>query len=183
MGEPGFGGEPMSELSNKLNGHSKNDELRTPRYLWDWLDRRFRFDLDAAASHENARTDLYCTVDGTYDRHLGLGAGLGEGPYRCGAGDGLTQPWLNSRVYVNPPYSRPLLGQFIEKAIAERDNAEIIVMLVKCDTSTENYRMLERNAHIEHLRRVRYEDENGKLLPAATFASCLAIIRPTEPRS
>lgn len=55
-------------------------------------------------------------------------------------------------------------------------------MLVKCDTSTENYRMLEAHAHIEHLRRVRYEDENGKLLPAATFASCLAIIRPTEPR-
>lgn len=38
------------------------------------------------------------------------------------------------------------------------------------------------NAHIEHLRRVRYEDADGKLLPAATFASCLAIIRPTEPR-
>ena len=172
----------MSDLSNKLNGHSGNDELRTPGYLWDWLNRRFDFDYDAAASHENRRCGMWSTQDGTFGLTPDIWGRTGTEYVRGSLKDGLTYPWKGRRVFVNPPYSRPLLGQFIEKAISERDNAEIIVMLVKCDTSTENYRMLEAHAHIEHLRRVRYEDENGKLLPAATFASCLAIIRPTEPR-
>ena len=38
------------------------------------------------------------------------------------------------------------------------------------------------NAHIEYLRRVEYESDDGTPRPAATFASCIAIIRPTEPR-
>lgn len=165
----------MSELSNKLNGHSGNDELRTPGYLWDWLNRRFRFDYDAAASHENHRSGSYSTIDGSFVE-------TPSGHTQISPADGLMFSWGHRRVFVNPPYSRPLLGQFIEKAIAERDKAEIIVMLVKCDTSTENYRLLAAHAHIEYLGRVRYESETGKLLPAATFASCIAILRPTEPR-
>ncbi len=167
----------MSELSKKLNGYTGNDELRTPAYLWDWLNRRFQFNLDAAASHANAKTDIYCTAEGTFASGRGV---LAPPPWLDD--DGLTYSWACSRVFVNPPYSRPLLGQFIAKAIEERDRANIIVMLVKCDTSTGNYRLLQQYAHIEHLRRVRYEDEAGKLLPAATFASCIAILRPSEPK-
>lgn len=176
---PGVAG--MSALSSKLNGHSGNDELRTPHYLYDWLDGRFRFNLDAAASHENALCDEYCTAEGTFHRPDRLWDKALPELVQDSDKDGLSQAWLNWRVFVNPPYSRPLLGQFIDKAIAEKDAAEIIVMLVKCDTSTENYRRLAANAHIEHLRRVRYESADGVLLPAATFASCIAILRPTEP--
>lgn len=161
----------MSALASKLVGHSRNDEQRTPRYLWDALNRRFRFDLDAAASQANALTRHYSTVEGTF-----------HGASRVTRENGLTYPWRDRRVFVNPPYSRPLMGQFIRKAIEEKDNAEIIVMLTKCDTSTENYRLLAANAHIEYLGRVRYEDEHGKPQPAATFASCIAILRPTEPK-
>lgn len=165
---------------SKLTGHSGNDELRTPAYIYDWLNRRFQFSLDAAATHKNRLADVYCTTEGTF--FLSEWAWEPKVVTPWDERDGLTYPWANSRVFLNPPYSRPLFGQFIEKAIQERDAAEIIVMLVKWDTSTENARLLRQYAHIEELRRVSYDDENGNPLPAATFASAIAILRPTEPR-
>ena len=172
----------MSELSNKLNGHSGNDELRTPGYLFNWLCRRFRFTFDAAASNDNHRCEVWATADGVYGLDQDCWGRTGPAYSKLSEKDGLSVPWAHQRVFVNPPYSRPLLGQFITKAIEERDAADIIVMLVKCDTSTENFRLLQQYSHIEYLRRVRYDDEDGNPLPAATFASCLAILRPSEPR-
>jgi phage N-6-adenine-methyltransferase len=165
----------MSAGGAALQGHTGNDELRTPDYLYDWLNRRFAFNFDAAASHENARCPEYATVDGVWERDE-------CGPILWGDENGLTTSWEDRRVFLNPPYSRALLFQFIGKAIEERDHAEIIVMLVKWDTSTGNSRLLEQFAHIEPLRRVRYCDPDGKPLPAATFASAIAILRPSEPR-
>lgn len=151
----------------ELVGHSKNDEIGTPQWLFDWLDRRFNFDYDAAASHENAKCWRYSTAEATWtaDGHRMKG-------------DGLTYSWEALRVFVNPPYSRPLMGQFIEKAIEERNDAEIVVMLVKYDASTANARLIRDHFHIEYLPRVKYEGmEQG-----ATFPSVVAIVRPDVPR-
>ena len=165
----------MPTEGTKLTGHSRNDELRTPDYIYDWLNRRFAFNFDAAASHENRRCWEYATVEGKFEAD-------GSGYWLTGTEDGLTCLWEDYRVFVNPPYSRGLLEAFVDKAIEERDNAEIIVMLVKVDTSTRWWRKLAEASHIEFLRRVRYLDETGKPLPAATFASAIAIIRPSEPK-
>jgi hypothetical protein len=159
---------------SKLNGHSKNDELRTPAYIYDWLNRRFRFTCDAAATIENTKCASFFVGPCVRDQMGPTTTLICE----CA----LCSSWKGQRVFLNPPYSRPLFGQFIESSIEERDNAEIIVMLVKWDTSTENARLLRQYAHIEELRRVQYDDENGNPLPAATFASAIAILRPSEPR-
>lgn len=168
----------MAAKGAKLTGHSRNDELRTPRYIYDWLNGRFQFDFDGASTVENHLCQYFATQDGTF----WCPNWPDELAVQISAADGLTTPYLGMRVFINPPYSRPLLGQFIQKVVDEKDSADCIVMLTKVDTSTAWWRLLKANAHIEYLKRVSYDDENGNPLPPSTFASAIAILQPTEPR-
>lgn len=165
----------MATKGSKLTGHSNNDEMQTPKYIWNWLNKRFLFNYDAASSHSNHLCQMYSTQDGTFKVDM-------PGQYTTySPEDGLTFPWHGLRVFLNPPYSRPLLAKFIAHAVEQKDNANCAVLLVKVDTSTAWWRLLAENAHIEYLRRVAYDDENGNPLSPATFASAIAIMRPTEP--
>ena len=148
---------------NELTGHSGNDEIGTPQWLYDDLTRRFKFDYDAAASHINAKAVAYSTIEGSF-RYGGLLSTV----------DGLGLEWADRRVFVNPPYGHPRFRLFIEKAIAERNSAEIIVMLAKYDSSTENGRLLREHFHLEYLPRIKYAGMDN----AATFASVIAIAKP-----
>lgn len=155
----------------ELVGHSGNDEIGTPQWLWDELHRRFKFTMDAAASLSNYKLDWdgwVCTKDGTYWMNRPAAPRLES------TESGLEASWAGGRVFVNPPYSTPLFSQFIEKAVEERNNADIIVMLVKWDTSTANARRLRQYAHIEEVPRITYENQKSP----ASFASAIAIIRP-----
>lgn len=35
------------------------DTIRTPQYIFDWLDSKYKFNVDLAASDEHHFTDLY----------------------------------------------------------------------------------------------------------------------------
>lgn len=50
--------------------------------------------------------------------------------------NGLEKPW-SGNVWLNPPYSADLIGQFAEKAVKERPNYEQIIVLVNNATETE----------------------------------------------
>lgn len=152
-----------------LAGSSGNDEIRTPRWLFDQLNEQFQFDYDPFASHENALTDFYSTADGTYST-----GGHMEDPAH-----GLQYPWMGCRVFMNPPYSRGLVMRCIEKAVSERNNAAIIVALVKADTSTKWFQLLMEHSFIEWLpRRVKYEHPNPpKGWSGASFPSAIALLR------
>ena len=152
----------------ELVGHSGNDEITTPHELFDWLNRRFRFDYDAFASHENALCDYYSTETGTFSKDFRNPPALED------SNDGLSHGWAMRRVYWNPPYSQPLMRHAIEKAIEERNSAEISVGLVKCDTSTKNFELLQRYFHIEYQPRIKY----GGMKQGATFASAIVIAKP-----
>ena len=153
-----------------LTGHSGNDEIGTPDALYEWLDRRFQFNYDAFASHANHLCTTYSTMDGTFeDWHS-------DGRHYITGEDGLEYGWQGARVFWNPPYSRPLFGLAVDKAIAERNNVEISAGLVKWDTSTESCRKLMQYAHVELLKRVQYKGMKA----AATFASAIVIMRPDE---
>lgn len=158
-----------------MNGHSRNDEIGTPDDLFQWLERRFIFSYDAFASHTNALLPLYSTQEGTFEIPGGYPAASAI-HLPVSDEDGLTFPWEGRRVFWNPPYSRPLFGQAIEKAIEERNAAEISVGLVKVDTSTKNWALLEKYAHVEWLPRVKYKGQKQ----AATFHSAIAIMRPDK---
>ena len=84
--------------------------------------------------------------------------------------DGLMIEWKD-KTYVNPPYSKPLL--WIEKAIEENKKGKTIVMLLRMDTSTKWFKLLQENGAI-------FLWVNGRLrfnnLKPANFPSMLVIL-------
>ena len=81
------------------------------------LHKRFRFTVDAAASHANARLERYWTADD----------------------DALMLPWTAERVWCNPPYSHPNLESWTAKAWDEQQAAEVIVMLVPANRTEQQW--------------------------------------------
>lgn len=75
------------------------------------------------------------------------------------ADDGLTQPWFG-RVWLNPPYSRPLLGRFMRR-MAEHDRG---VALIFARTETADFfgSVWDRASGLLFLRgRLRFYREDG----------------------
>lgn len=48
---------------NEVLFSSKSDEWATPQYLFDELDKEFHFDIDACATDENHKCDVYYTKE------------------------------------------------------------------------------------------------------------------------
>ena len=78
------------------------------------LNDRFRFTIDVAASRNNTKV---------------------TGRYYTRADDGLALSWAGERVWCNPPYS--VIAPWVEKAWAEADTAELIVMLLPANRTEQ----------------------------------------------
>ncbi|MDY0650375.1 phage N-6-adenine-methyltransferase [Pasteurella multocida] len=112
------------------------DHYRTPKYVFNWLDRRFYFLIDGCASEHNARCSTY----------------IGDG-INAAAPDFLTFEPLEQvietaeatlRIFVNPPYSNPL--PFVQRAAELRNAGYLVVMLLPADKSTKWYQVIQDNA-------------------------------------
>tara|TARA_R100000808_G_C2154455_1_gene165402 strand:- start:2646 stop:3248 length:603 start_codon:yes stop_codon:yes gene_type:complete len=75
---------------------SKDDAWRTPPHVFDYFNKIYKFNVDAACTTENALCSTHITKEQ----------------------DALTQCWSDygNRVFLNPPYSRKWIGQFMHKA-------------------------------------------------------------------
>ena len=70
----------------------ESDLWETPRWLFDELNREFRFTLDPCATKKNAKCKkFYSKKD-----------------------DGLSKSWKGERVFMNPPYGR-VIGAWVKK--------------------------------------------------------------------
>lgn len=112
------------------------DEWYTPKEIIDSLGK---FDLDPCAPV----TPLWSTADIMYDiTH-----------------DGLKQEW-NGRVWLNPPYSRPLIEKFI-KRMAEHNNG-IALLFNRCDNKMFQDIIFEKAIAMKFLRnRIRFFRPDG----------------------
>lgn len=104
-------------------GATERDNLGTDPELFAKLDSRFGFNLDVCATPQNAKCDVFFTLED----------------------DGLAQPWVG-RIWCNPPYSQ--IGAWVQKAWAEWERrgsfpapitADVIVMLLPANRPEQKW--------------------------------------------
>ena len=107
------------------------DLWQTPQFVFDYYDRRFGFEIDLAASANNALCDEYCTEqedallhDTFQDKLYNLGLIEDGAEYN------------KPSVWCNPPYSdlTPWVSKCVEYA---KTYGATIVMLIPADTSVK----------------------------------------------
>lgn len=157
-------------MNNALMFSSKSDEWSTPQDLFDELNATFLFDVDLAATAENAKVPIFYTKEMDSLSISWSGDTTRKDGPACG--------WLNS------PYSRGLCGKFIAKAAEERRKGFLTVMLLPARTDTKVF-----HAHIYDAS--KWQAREGveiRFLPgrlkfggckdAAPFPSMLVVFRP-----
>lgn len=96
-------------MKHSVHFSSQSDEWETPQALFEKLNRRFSFTLDAAASHQNHKCARFFTA----------------------SHDALNMDWKTpGAVWLNPPYSRGRQAAFIRKAHAESLKGATVVCLI-----------------------------------------------------
>lgn len=128
---------------------SKRLDWTTPVDLFNKLDSIYNFDLDVAASEENALCNFFYTEED----------------------DGLSKSWAGRRVWCNPPYGREIRA-WTRKAAAEAEHAKFIVMLVPARTDTIWWHEAIQTARAVYLKgRLKFGGQKN----AAPFPSALLI--------
>jgi len=158
------------------------DEMETPKYLYNLLDKCFDFNVDLCAKYNNKKYENY--IDDIFNYTLDM------------FHESITTG------FMNPPYSNP--GPFLEKAW-EFSEHMTVVCLVKDDPSTKWYQDRVKDANeIETLypysfddiknlnyfrdsnvnltivrlpKRIKFEYKGRPLAHTAAFPVCLMIMR------
>ena len=109
--------ESGAKMNSSVMFSSASDNWETPKELFDDLNAVFNFDLDAAASDDNAKCQKYFTI----------------------TENGLAQSW-HGNVWLNPPYGREI-GAWVKKAYNEvmGGGASSVVLLLPARTDTAWY--------------------------------------------
>lgn len=148
---------------NPILYSSQSDEWQTPKEVFNFLDSRFNFSLDAAASDLNYQCQHYYTeVD-----------------------NALTKEWCG-KVFLNPPYSKGKQYSFLEKAVQEilyNPECQSIVALVPARTDTRVWHDLifKHACEIWFIKgRLKFANPTEPHRPSnsATFPSCVAVFKP-----
>jgi len=150
-------GIPRNNVSNDKS------EWRTPTWLFKKLDDEFHFDLDAAATNENALAPLYFTKED----------------------DALKQDWYVKgqveKIFLNPPYGRDVVRSFVREAFWESRSGATVVCLIPFVGSGWFKTYCFRAKEIRIIGRVKYigyDLEGNKIENSPTFDSCVAVFTP-----
>lgn len=128
-----------------------NDEWATPQWLFDRIDAVFHFEVDMAASAENAKCARYCTEET----------------------DALQQQrWEFSPAWVNPPYSNLL--PWMKKIRKETSTSDtcVVALLPVCPATRWFQHVWDiYDALLFFNRRIKFEGASG----SPRFDSVLAV--------
>lgn len=131
---------------------SQTDDWGTPIELFRGLDYEFGFELDVAASANNAKCDRYFSIED----------------------DGLSQTWAPAVCWMNPPYGRTI-RRWVEKAWLEAQNGATVVGLLPARTDTDWWHAYAMKAAEIRFLRGRVQFYGGKDAP---FPSAVVVWRP-----
>lgn len=141
--------------TREVLGSSRTDDWPTDPVVFAELAAEFGgFDLDPCASPENAKCGRYFTRND----------------------DGLAQEWTG-RVFMNPPYGRPL-GLWMEKAWrSAQTTAELVVCLVPARTDTAWWHEYAVRGEVRFIRgRLKF----GASTNPAPFPSAVVVFRNAQ---
>ena len=153
-------------MNNALMFSKASDEWSTPDDFFAALDAEFDFDLDVAASADNAKCLDYLTIE---DDALSVNWAR-SGPVTC---------------WMNPPYSK--CREFIAKAALEASKGCTVVCLVPSRTDTRWWHeyVWDREKHRPRpgveVRFVKGRLTFGGAPAGAPFPSVVIVFRPVKP--
>ncbi len=145
-------------MSRINGGMFTSDRLdwATPKGFFDLVSAEFAFDLDAAASHNNAKCNRYYTEEE----------------------DGLSQPWQGT-VWCNPPYGRGI-KDWVRKGYDSAQEGAVVVMLIPARTDTTYWHEYVMRAAEVRLIRGRLVFGDGEATSNAPFPCALVVFRSGE---
>lgn len=130
---------------------SERQDWRTPQDFFDELNAEFNFDLDAAATPQNAKCDDFLSLE-------------------TGA-DALKLDWrlCGSRAFMNPPYGRQI-GKFMKKA-SESGILTVCLVPARTDTNWWHEYVIPRASEIRYVRgRLKFDGhKNSAPFPSAVI--------------
>jgi site-specific DNA-methyltransferase (adenine-specific) len=135
------------------------DSWRTPPEFFKICDDEFEFDLDAAASGENALTPNFISQEQ----------------------DALVTPWEGDAVWCNPPYT--LIGPFVKRAYEESERlGNTVCILLPAYTDPKYWSDYVMKAHeVRFLKgRLSFLDEDGMKKTSARFPSVLVVFKKVK---
>lgn len=146
----------------------RRQDWQTPGWLFERLDKRYGFTVDAAATKRTAKLPRYWTP----------------------TDDGLVQPWEGERVFCNPPFGS--IGPWVRKA-AESAAFSVLIVPVRTETPWWCEWVLPHASEIVFVRgRLHFDPPPGlRIGPGGSrpvFATALLVyertrtMRPHQPR-
>ena len=142
------------------------DLWQTPKPIFDYYDRRFKFDMDVAASWSNA----FIPHNHLGEQYSGLFL------------DALTESEWGRFNWCNPPYSD--ITPWVEKAIEEKNKGCLTVMLIPADTSVKWFRLAYENCtecHFISGRLAFINAETQKPVSGNNKGSVVFVFDPNSP--
>jgi phage N-6-adenine-methyltransferase len=144
---------------------SGNNDYGTPADFYARLDAEFRFQLDAAAWDWNAKAPAWLTV---FDDALSL-----DWTWVCREVLGVPPV-----IWLNPPYSHPICGQFMAKAHLEGSRGATVVCLVAARTDNRWWHSFAMRSLEVRLVEGRLSFEGGDT--TAPFPSAVVVFGPGQ---
>ena len=150
-------------MTMDIHYSSKSNEWETPKYIFDFYNKIYNFNLDAAATKDNALCKNYFTKE---DNSLNL-------------------DWSKFKfIWCNPPYGREI-GKFIKKGYEESLKDCIVVFLIPARVDTKWWHEYCSKGQVKFIKgRLKFEnrtfpswrdsDVSHKISPAP-FPSAIVI--------
>lgn len=135
---------------------SQETTWETPQAFFDHVNCLFRFTLDACATADNAKCEVFYSPED----------------------DALSQPWPGV-VWMNPPYSHSI-GKWVEKAYREAQAGATVVALIPARTETSWWHDYVMKANKIILIRGRMRFSGSPI--NAPFPSSLVVFEPGDHR-
>lgn len=144
-------------MTDKVMYSSKYSEWETPQWFINLVNKEYPLDVDVCATPETAKAPIYYTP----------------------STDGLLQIWKPGLNYwMNPPYGRHLIENWVKKAHYAAIEGARVICLVPARTDTQWWHAHCTVGEVRFIYgRLRFL-LNGKEQTSAPFPSALVILHP-----